>query len=545
MAKKPRKTDAKDIAISPEKALAAALSAPVGKPSALLDTRVIYCGDCLEQLKNLPPACVDLIYIDPPFNSNRNYEVFWGETKEKRAFEDRHASTQAYIEYMRPRCVELSRVLKKAGSFYYHCDWHAGHYVKVMLDQIFGENNFQNMITWKRSHAHSDTRQGMSQYGRVCDYLFFYTGGKKWTWNPIHTKYDAAYLESEYRHVDERGRLYKETDVTAAKPGGDTSYEWRVKRSRRPGAEWTPDFEDEWRHPQNDVEYLAVRPYDKRYWAYSKDNLVEFWTTGRLTHRSTGMPRLMQFADDMPGVSLQDLWTDIPPISALAAERLGFPTQKPLALLERILNASSNPNDIVLDAFCGCGTALVAAQNLGRQWIGIDISPTACRVMAKRLRDVCKLPENEKLWRVGRGFVVRDLPWTIEKLKALPPFEFENWAVIALGGIPNKVQVGDMGLDGRIYPVGSKPSDEGSMFADDWFPIQVKQSDRVGRPDIEAFEAVMEREGEGGRQRGFFVAFGYSRDAEQECAAFHKRTGRIIKLLTVQEILDEEHVQKM
>lgn len=194
---------------------------------------------------------------------------------------------------------------------------------------------------------------------------------------------------------------------------------------------------------------------------------------------------------------------------------------------------------------------MVAAQNLGRQWIGIDISPTACRVMAKRLRDVCGLPENEKLWRVGRGFVVRDLPWTITKLKEIPAFEFENWAVIALGGIPNKVQVGDMGIDGRIYPVGTKPAEAASkgrkgetdhMFADDWFPIQVKQIEKVGRPDIDQFEAVMEREN---RHRGFFVSFGYSSDAERECAAFHRRTGRLVKLLTVQEILDETHVQKM
>ncbi len=120
------------------------------KSSSPLDTRVIYCGDNLEQLAKLPDACVDLIYIDPPFNSNRNYEVFWGETREKRAFEDRHESTRAYIDYMRPRCVQLARVLKKTGSFYYHCDWHASHYVKVMLDQIFGENNFQNEIIWKR-----------------------------------------------------------------------------------------------------------------------------------------------------------------------------------------------------------------------------------------------------------------------------------------------------------------------------------------------------------------------------------------------------------
>ena len=151
--------------------------AKTAKPSALIDTRVIYCGDNLEQLKKLPENSVDLIYIDPPFNSNRNYEVFWGETKEKRAFKDRHASTQAYIEFMRPRCIELHRVLKKTGSFYFHCDWHASHYVKIMLDQIFGENSFHNEITWKRTHAHNDPKQ----YGRNSDRIFFYTKSEDYT----------------------------------------------------------------------------------------------------------------------------------------------------------------------------------------------------------------------------------------------------------------------------------------------------------------------------------------------------------------------------
>lgn len=178
-----------------------------------MDTRIIYCGDNLEQLGRLPDACVDLIYIDPPFNSNRNYEVFWGETKEKRAFEDRHESTRAYIDYMRPRCAQLARVLKKTGSFYYHCDWHASHYVKVMLDQIFGESNFQNEIAWKRTHAHSDTKQGMSQYGRIYDSIFFYTGGSKWTWNPIFQPYDEEYLVGNYCNTDPDGRKWKSTDL--------------------------------------------------------------------------------------------------------------------------------------------------------------------------------------------------------------------------------------------------------------------------------------------------------------------------------------------
>jgi DNA modification methylase len=150
------------------------------KLSALVDTRVIYCGDCLDQLRKLPDGCVDLVYIDPPFNSNRNYEVFWGESKETRAFEDRHESTRAYIEYMRPRCVELARVLKKTGSVYYHCDWHASHYVKVMLDQILGEQNFQSEIIWKRTNAKGLAFKG---FPKNHDTIFYYGGGEELRWN--------------------------------------------------------------------------------------------------------------------------------------------------------------------------------------------------------------------------------------------------------------------------------------------------------------------------------------------------------------------------
>src|SRR5439155_34752 len=203
------------------------------------------------------------------------------------------------------------------------------------------------------------------------------------------------------------------------------------------------------------------------------------------------------------------VWTDIDPINSQALERLGYPTQKPLALLERIVRASSNENDIVLDAFCGCGTALVAAQNLKRQWIGIDVSPTACRVMAKRLKKDCGLKEDEKLWAIGRGFIVQDLPKTEAELRKYPHFEFENWAVVALGGIPNKTQVGDMGIDGRIFPVSAIENvpriKEGDLALEEkWYPIQVKQKDKAGRPDIDAFEAMMTRED---CQKGFFVSF--------------------------------------
>ncbi len=484
-----------------------------GRPSSLLDTRIIYCGDCLDQLRKLPDACVDLIYIDPPFNSNRNYEVFWGETKEKRAFEDRHASTQAYIEYMRPRCVELARVLKKTGSFYYHCDWHASHYVKVMLDQILGENSFQNEIVWRRQTAHSNARK----FGVVTESLFFYTQTDDYTWNAPTVKPDEDYVKAYYRYEDSDGRLFQSADLVGHR-GVNPEFEWRG----------------------------IVRP-----WRFPKERLDELDKSGKIFWTKNDFPRLKRFLDEAGDVPIQNLWLDIKPVVSWSQEKLGYPTQKPLALLERIINASSNPNDIVLDAFCGCGTALVAAQNLGRQWIGIDISPTACRVMAKRLRDVCKLREDEVLWRAGRGFVVRDLPWSPETLRKLPPFEFENWAVIALGGIPNKAQVGDMGIDGRIFPVSALPGkpklkkgetpafDE---FMDNWYPIQVKQKDRVGRPDIDSFEAMMTRED---RQKGFFIAFGYSDDALREIDAFFRKQKRIIVALTVQEILDEELARKL
>jgi DNA modification methylase len=488
------------------------------RQSALVDTRVIYCGDNLEQLRKLPDACIDLIYIDPPFNSNRNYEVFWGETKEKRAFEDRHASTEAYIAFMRPRCVELARVLKKTGGFYYHCDWHASHYVKVMLDQIFGENNFQNEIVWKRSDAKGDAGQGAKHLGRCHDTLFYFTGGSKdCTFNRLYAPLSPEYIETFYRHVDPDGRRWKRDNLLG--PGG--------------AAKGNPSYE-----------VMGVT----RHWRYSKEKMAELQKAGRIVQMSPGaVPMYKRYLDETKGVPLTDWWDDIKYIHASSSERIGYPTQKPLPLLERIIQVSSNENDIVLDAFCGCGTALVAAQTLKRQWIGIDVSPTACRVMAKRLRDVSGLPEDEKLWKIGRGFIVRDLPWSEDQLRKIPPFEFENWAVIALGGIPNKTQVGDMGIDGRIYPVSAAPSvrakDAGHLdFMDTWYPVQVKQKDKVGRPDIDAFEAMMTR---AERTKGFFVSFAYGDGALTEIDRFFRQTGKVIIPLTVNEILNEQIARKL
>jgi adenine specific DNA methylase Mod len=246
-------------------------------PSPLLDTEVIYCGDNLEKLSKLPARSVDLIYIDPPFNSNRNYEVFWGERMEQRSFEDRHASTQAYIDFMRPRCVELARVLKPTGSFYYHCDWHASHYVKVMLDQILGEHNFINEIIWKRQSAHNDAKQGSKHLGRVHDTILLYGGGEAYKFKHLYRPYDPEYVTKFYRHVEaETGRHYQLGDLGA--PGGASP------------SKGNPHYE-----------FLGVT----RYWRYSKDNMQRLLKEGRIVQTSAGtVPRLKRYLDEGKGVPL-------------------------------------------------------------------------------------------------------------------------------------------------------------------------------------------------------------------------------------------------
>jgi DNA modification methylase len=482
------------------------------KPSALVDTRIIYCGDNLDQLGKLPDKCIDLIYIDPPFNSNRNYEVFWGDTREKRSFEDRHASTAAYIDFMRPRCVELHRVLKESGSFYFHCDWHANGYVRVMLDQIFSENQFQSEIIWRRTMAKGLAFVG---YPNNHDSIFYYTKGAKFTFNRPYQPYDHNNLDEKtrkkYCHRDENGRVYRLDNLL--NPSHD--------------------------RPNLTYEFLGI----KRVWRWTQERMRAAYDQGLVVQTKPGsVPQLKRYLDEQEGRPIDSIWTDIPPVNSQALERLGYPTQKPLPLLQRIVKASSEPNDVVLDAFCGCGTALEAAESAGRQWIGIDLSPTACQVMAKRLRDKCHIKESESLWEVGRGFVVRDLPWSEEKLRKIPPFEFENWAVIRLNGRPNKAKVSDMGIDGRIFPVSALPeiSAEASGklgFMDNWFPIQVKQKDKTGRPDIDQFEAVLVRSE---KKKGFFVSFDFTSDALQEIRRFQQQTGRTIKPLRVEDMLDND-----
>ena len=446
----------------------------------------LFYGDNLDVLgRHVADESVDLVYLDPPFNSNANYNVLFAERDGTQAaaqikvFDDTwrwdegaarayadvveaggrvsqamqafrtflgESDMLAYLAMMAPRLVELRRVLKPTGSLWLHCDPTASHYLKMLLDSIFDPRRLLNEVTWKRSSAHSDTKQGMRRCGKIRDILLAYTKSDEYTWNPQYTPYTNEYAEAEYRHVDDHGRHFKETDVTAAKPGGDTEYEWRVKRPRGARNRWQADLVDEYRKPVMGWEYLGVRPYTGRYWAYSKQNLIAFWNEGKLIHRRTGAPRLMQLADEMPGIALQDLWDDIPP--ALGNEDLGYPTQKPIALLERIITASSNGGDVVLDPFCGCGTTITAAQTLGRQWIGIDVTNLAITLIRHRLKDAYGDDIEQTYKVIGEPVSVPDA----EALAAADPYQFQWWALGLVGARPAEGKKGaDQGIDGRIY----------------------------------------------------------------------------------------------
>ncbi|MCG3197641.1 MAG: hypothetical protein GHCLOJNM_02129 [bacterium] len=452
----------------------------------MTDKNLLYYGDNLDILRRyIKDESVDLVYLDPPFNSNQTYNVLFAEqngsaaasqikafddtwtydeqaarayeevvqgpegaSKVIRAFRDflGASNMMAYLANMAVRLIELRRVLKPTGSLYLHCDPTASHYLKILLDAVFGVGNFRTEICWKRSSAHSDAKQGRKQHGRIRDLILFYTKSDRWTWNTQFLPYDETYVSAEYRHISQDGRYYKETDLTAARPGGDTSYSWYVKRRTRGAAEWEPDFLEEFKRPKKGWEYKEVKPYIKRYWAYSKENLIQFWEEGRLIHRETGMPRLVQYAEEMSGVPLQDLWTDIPPVGAKASERLGYPTQKPEALLERIILASSNEGDTVLDPFCGCGTAVAVAQRLNRRWIGIDITHLAVNLIRTRLKDA--FGDNAEFEVIGEPVSLPDA----EALAKQDSWQFQWWALGLVGARPVEQKKGaDRGIDGRLF----------------------------------------------------------------------------------------------
>jgi DNA modification methylase len=468
-----------------------------------MDTNVIYCGDCLAKLKDLPDESIDLIYIDPPFSSNRNYVAFWQE-QEARHFEDRFENVQAYCDYMYPRVKALCRVLKQTGSFYYHCDYHASHYIKVMLDRddLFGYQNFRNEIIWKRTSAKG---LAFTRLASNHDVILRYTKSDKFTWNPQYSQHDPDYIDKFYRYAEPNtGRRYRLDNL--ANPNKN--------------------------RPNLTYEFLGIT----RVWRWTKERMEQAYESGLIVQSKPGrVPALKRYLDEQEGTPIDDIWLDIPPVQAQARERLGYPTQKPLPLLQRIIAMSTNEGDIVLDAFCGCGTTLIVAQREKRRWIGIDISPTACRVMATRFNDECGISE-------GIDFVIRDLPKTATELREYPPFEFQNWAVNALGGVSSKTKVRDKGIDGKVYPIEHIKREKGKgqdLFGDidRYIPVQVKRTDQVGRPDIENFETAMKRDR---RNKGIFVGFDFSRDAEAEIRRAERDEGLEIEPITVAQIIEQE-----
>ena len=276
--------------------------------------KTIWTGDNLDILRGMNSETVDLIYLDPPFNSSRNYEAPVGSKAAGAAFKDawtlsdldvawmgliadEHPAIsytldaagyshgkgmQFYLTMMAVRLLEMRRVLKESGSIYLHCDPTASHYLKQLMDAVFGSGLFLNEMTWKRSSAHSDTKQGMRRAGKIRDVVLVYTKTNDYVWNPQYTPYMEDYLQAEYRHVSPQGRRYKETDVTAAKPGGDTEYEWYVKRPLVKKTRWIADLTDECLNPQPGWEYKAVNPYRGRYWAYSKVQLGQLLERGKI-----------------------------------------------------------------------------------------------------------------------------------------------------------------------------------------------------------------------------------------------------------------------
>jgi len=461
----------------------------------------LFYGDNLAVLReHVPDESVDLIYLDPPFNSNRSYNVLfkdesgldseaqitafddtwhWGRTAEATyhqlvtdgppgvstamgALRALIGTNQmmAYLVMMAARLVELHRVLKPTGSLWLHCDPTASHHLRTILDATFGNGCFRNEIVWKRTSAHNDAKQGARQAGRVHDILLFYSKDpERWLWNPIYTSYDPQYVESNYRHVDENGRRFKSTDLTAAKPGGDTLYEWKGRK-----------------------------PPKGRYWAYSKENMQRFEDEGRIYYTKSGLPRLKQYLDEMPGIHIQSVWDDIPPVSAQAKERLGYPTQKPLALLERIIQASSNPGDWVLDPFCGCGTAVAAAQKLGRRWIGIDITHLSIALQKYRLADMFP----------GVSFDVIGEPEDLagaQQLAREDRYQFQWWALSLVKARPLGGQAGsrqgkkgsDKGVDGVITFIDEASGEPRRVL------VQVK-SGHVKSGDVRDLRGTVERE---------------------------------------------------
>ena len=379
-----------------------------GRPAAggkvkNVKSRTIFTGDNLPVLRGLEPESVDMVYADPPFNSGRQWAAPIGSAAAGAMFRDAwtlqdvdvawsgeirarnpalaaviEASglaagkpMQAYLTMLAVRAMEIRRVLKPTGVFFLHCDTTAGRYIGLMLDAVFGYQQCRNEIVWKRTSAHGRTRR----FGPVHDRIFFYSRSDAWKWRNVHQPYGTEYLNRHYRHTNGSGERYKLDDLTA--PGvrhGESGEPWRGCDPSERGRHWA--FPRTW--PGADAVPSGTQ-----------DALDFLDAQGRIQWpaKEGGMPRFVRYLSDMPGIPAQDVIDDVRPVNSQAKERTGYPTLKPLTLMRRLIECSTDEGDLVLDPFCGCATTLVAAEHLGREWTGIDVSPVAVRLVRERMRD--------------------------------------------------------------------------------------------------------------------------------------------------------------
>lgn len=426
--------------------------------------RQLWSGDNLEMLHSLDPGSVALAYLDPPFNSGRAYTARVGTASDCAGlgFDDAwrwsgeaetalgklsesmpapaaqlvsslvaslgRCDMSAYLLMMAPRLAALRNVLAQDGSIFVHCDPAASHYLKVVLDALFGPQSFRNEIIWKRTHAHSSSKR----FGPVHDVILYYALSKSSPWNRQYSPYDSTYIEKYFTHEDEKGR-YQLITCTAPgpRPGTRAHYSWR-----------------------------GILPPRDRHWAWTADRMEELDRAGQLVHSSTGVPRLKRYESDGKGVQLQDIWTDVNPLGAHSIERTGYETQKPVALLERIIRASSNPGDLVVDAFGGSGTTAVAAERLGRSWVSSDRSLLASALTLSRIRSETSSAPIEL-----RGFPTSAA--AARKLLSESPTEFAMWATAISGTLlDRKTTTNSLAIGGRSAALKTDP-----MGLRTWVPL--------------------------------------------------------------------------
>jgi DNA modification methylase len=470
-------------------------------------------GDCLEVLKKLDSESVDLIYLDPPFFSNRNYEVIWGDKGEVRSFEDRWSGgVDHYIAWLKERVEQMHRVLKPTGSIFLHCDWHANAYIRTLiLDKVFGYENFKGEIIWQRTFAHNDA---IKKLPILKDTIWYYSKTAKFIYNPLYAEYSEKYKSTAFSKNDEKGNFQLITITGAGINKNDE--EWHGHHPKNVGRHWT-------------VPQKAIRKYLSEEEIISKstnEKLEILYQKGDIVFSKNGVPRLKSYLSEGKGTLLGEIWIDIPNVSSQSKERIGYPTQKPEALLERIINMASNEGDIVLDPFVGGGTTVAVADRLNRQWIGIDSSVAAIKVTQFRL-------EKKQTDIFAKPFTVQLHKYDYDTLRYKDAFEFEKFIVQQFGGVANAKQRNDLGLDGKTQ---------------DGTPIQVKRSDDIGRNPIDNFKSACERFDKSlfdknkseNKPIGVIIAFSFGKGAIQEVARLKNQESLIFQLVKVEDIVPIE-----